>query len=89
MNILLDEVNTVATKLINPGVVDNYFKAGPLIAYLKTRFNRKWTGPLIQENYEYKAQRGGAYKKGATFDVTRRQTRSGIQFAPRYLAAVA
>jgi hypothetical protein len=49
--IQLDEVNTVATKMIMPGVVDNYFKAGPLMAYLKTRFNRKWTGPQIQENY--------------------------------------
>lgn len=46
--ILLDEVNTVATKRIMPGVVDNYFKAGPLMAYLKTRFTQKWTGPIIQ-----------------------------------------
>jgi len=83
-DIQFTEVNTVATKLINPGVVDNYFKAGPLMAYLKTRFNRKWTGPQIQENYEYGALRGGAYKKGATFNITPRQTRSGIIFDPRY-----
>ena len=51
MAIQLDEVNTVATKQIMPGVVDNYFKAGPLMAYLKTRFTRKWSGPQIQENY--------------------------------------
>ena len=51
MAIQLDEVNTIATKRIQPGLVDNYFKSGPLIAYLKTRFNRKWTGPLIQENF--------------------------------------
>lgn len=86
MPILLDEVNTVATKRIMPGCVDNFFKAGPLIAYLKSRFTRKWTGPLIQENYEYKPMIGGAYKKGATFNVTRQQTRSGIQFTPRYLS---
>lgn len=49
--IQLDAVNTVATKRIMPGVVDNFFKAGPLMAYLKARFNQKWTGPLIQENY--------------------------------------
>jgi hypothetical protein len=82
--ILLDEVNTVATKKINPGVVDNYFKAGPLMAYLKTRFNQKWSGPLIQENYEFAALRGGAYKKGTTFNVVPKQTRTGIQFTPRY-----
>jgi hypothetical protein len=83
-DILLDEVNTVATKTINPGVVDNYFKAGPLMAYLKKRFTRKWNGPLIQENYEYAAMRGGAYAKGGTFNTQRRQTRTGMLFTPRY-----
>jgi hypothetical protein len=82
--ILLDEVNTVATKTINPGIVDNYFKAGPLVAYLKRRFNRKWTGPLIQDNYEFAASRGGAYKKGASFNINPKQLRSGILFTPRY-----
>src|SRR5262245_34261859 len=51
--ILLDDVNTVTTKTIMPGVVDNFFRAGPLIAYLKTRFTRRWIGPQIQENYMY------------------------------------
>ena len=51
--ILLDDVNTVTTKTIMPGVVDNFFKAGPLVAYLKTRFTRRWIGPQIQENYMY------------------------------------
>lgn len=84
MAVLLNEVNTVATKRIMPGVVDNFFKAGPMIAYLKTRFTRRWTGPVIQENYEYKPMKGGAYKKGATFNIVRQQTRTGIQFTPRY-----
>jgi hypothetical protein len=84
MPILLDDVNTVTTKTILPGVVDNFFRAGPLIAYLKTRFTRKWVGPQIQENYLYAPQRGGAYKKGATFNITKRQTRTGMLFTPRY-----
>lgn len=82
--IQLDAVNTVATKRIMPGVVDNFFKAGPLMAYLKSRFTRKWTGPVIQENYLYKPMKGGAYKKGATFNVTKSQTYSGLLFTPRY-----
>ncbi len=82
--ILLDDVNTVTTKTIMPGVVDNFFRAGPLIAYLKGRFSRKWVGPQIQENYMYAPMRGGAYKKGATFNITKRQTRSGMLFTPRY-----
>lgn len=83
-SILLDDVNTVTTKTIMPGVVDNFFKAGPVIAYLRSRFTRRWVGPQIQENYMYAPMRGGAYKKGATFNITKRQTRSGMLFTPRY-----
>ena len=82
--IQLDDVNTTVTKEIMPGVVDGYFKAGPFIAMAKARFTRKWIGPQIQENFMYKPMKGGAYKKGASFDVTRRQTRTGLLFTPRY-----
>jgi hypothetical protein len=82
--IQLDEVNTTVTKEIEPGVVDGYFKAGPFIAMAKSRFNRKWIGPQIQENFMYKPMKGGAYKKGSSFDITRRQTRTGLLFGPRY-----
>ena len=84
MAIQLDDVNTITTKTINPGVVDGYFKAGPLIAMCKSRFNRKWVGPQIQDNFIYKPHKGGAYAKGASFDVTKRQTKTGILFSPRY-----
>lgn len=84
MAIQLDDVNTVTTKEIMPGVVDGFFRAGPLIAMAKMRFTRKWIGPQIQENFMYKPMKGGAYKKGASFDVTRRQTRTGMLFTPRY-----
>ena len=87
MAILLDETNAIATKKILPGVADNFFLAGPMMAYFKARFQRGWTGPLIQENYTYKPSKGGAYRKGATFDITKRQTFTGIQFAPRYYEA--
>ena len=84
MAIQLDEVNTTVTKEIEPGVVDGYFKAGPLIAMCKARFNRKWIGPQIQENFMYKPMKGGASRKGGSFDITRRQTRTGLLFGPRY-----
>src|SRR5262245_5604166 len=50
----------------------------------KSRFNRKWIGPQIQENFMYKPMRGGAYRKGQPFDIVRRQTRTGLLFGPRY-----
>jgi hypothetical protein len=83
--IAIDDVNTVVTKEIMPGVVDGYFKAGPLIAMMKARFTRKWIGPSIQENLMFKPMRGGSYKKGGTFNVQRQQTRTGLLFTPRYL----
>ena len=58
MAIQLDDVNTVTAKQIMPGVVDGYFKAGPLVAMLKSRFTRRWIGPTIQENFMYKPMRG-------------------------------
>ena len=84
MAIQLDDINTVTTKTIMPGVVDGYFKSGPLISMMKSRFTRKWVGPQIQENFLYKPMKGGAYAKGAGFDITRRQTRTGLLFSPRY-----
>lgn len=83
-SILLDDTNTVTTKTIMPGVVDNFFRAGPTIAYLKSRFTRRWVGPQIQENYMYAPMRGGSYQKGATFNISKRQTRTGMLFTPRY-----
>lgn len=84
MAIQLDDINTVTTKTIMPGVVDGYFKAGPTLALMKSRFTRRWTGPQIQENFMYKPMKGGAYAKGGSFDITRRQTRTGLLFTPRY-----
>lgn len=84
MAIQLDEINTATTKMIMPGVVDGFFKAGPLMAMAKSRFSRKWVGPQIQENFMYKPMKGGAYAKGTGFDITRRQTRTGLLFTPRY-----
>ncbi len=80
----LDEVNTVTQKKILPGVVDNYFKAGPVIAMLKTRYNRRWNGPQIQENFLYDSPQARSYKPGATFPLIRKQTKTGLLFTPRY-----
>ena len=70
------------TKEIEPGVVDA-FQGGPFIAMAKARFSRAGR-PQIQENFMYKPMKGGAYRKGTTFDITRRQTRTGLLFGPRY-----
>jgi hypothetical protein len=82
--ILLDEVNTITQKRIMPGVVDNFFKAGPITAYLRSRFTQKWYGPIIQENYLFRPMKGGSYRPGGTFDLTKITPYTGIQFTPRF-----
>lgn len=81
----LDEINTLTTKKIMPGMGDNFFKNSPLMAYLKKNRYKVWQGgPQIQENFLYKPMKGGAYRKGQTFDISKRQTKAGLLFDPRY-----
>ena len=87
MSINLTAVNTIATTRIMPGVVDGFFKMGPLMRMLRARFNQKWAGPTIQENYLYAPMQVQAYKKGQTFPTTARQTFTGGTFSPRYAEA--
>ena len=35
--ITLDQINAITVKQIMPGIVDSFFKSGPLLAYLKGR----------------------------------------------------
>ena len=82
----LDEVNTVTQKKILPALVDNYFRSGPVVAMLKSRYKRGWTGPQIQTNFLYTAPKTSAYRPGGTFDLVRKQTKTGLLFTPRYYA---
>lgn len=48
----LDEINTLTTKRIMPGLVDAFFKNSPVLAFLKKNRYKVWTGgPQIQENF--------------------------------------
>jgi len=68
-----------------PGVVDNVFKNDPLLAYLKANSPEVFPGGAsIQENFIYGVLKGGSYAKGATFNITRRQTATGATFQPKY-----
>jgi len=81
----LDEINTLTVKKIMPGLVDNFFKNDPLLAFLKRNRYKVWTGgPQIQENFIFKPMKGGSYKKGAQFDITKLQTKAGLLFDPRF-----
>lgn len=78
----LDEFNTATRVFIAPGVVDNYFKGGPNMRYLKEKRLKTFPGGTkIQENFMFRPMKGGSYKRGGTpFNTTRQQTRAGLQF---------
>jgi hypothetical protein len=81
---VLDTINTIATKKIMPSLADNFFKNDPLLAFLKSRF-QTWDGPEIQENLVFKPMKGGPYRKGVGgFDISKRQTITGVRFDPKY-----
>ena len=81
----LDEVNTLTTKRIMPGLVDNFFKNSPVLAFLKRNRYKVWTGgPQIQENFLFRPMKGGFYRKAATFDITKQQTLAGLLFDPKF-----
>ncbi len=82
---MLDEINTLTTKKIMPGLADNFFKNGPMIAYMKKNRYFTWPGgPTIQENFLYKPLKGGAYAKGAQFDISKSQTKTAMTFTPKF-----
>jgi hypothetical protein len=76
-----DELNTATRKDILPSLVDNFFRNGPVIRYCKEKRMRIFKGGTgIQENTLYKPMRGGSYSRGGKFDITRRQTKTGLFF---------
>lgn len=83
---IYDEINLVTLKEIEPRVIeDNYFLDTPLQAYLRAKSLVPFTGgAFTQTVFLYAPMIGGAYAKGAQFNITKRQTLAGTQFDPKY-----
>lgn len=81
----LDVVNTVATKKIVPGVVDNVFKNSPLLALMKQKNLREYPGgPSWQENFLYDTLVPEAYLPGETHNLAQKQIATGGTVTPKY-----
>lgn len=81
----LDTVNTISRKTIVPGLVDQVFKSGPTMAYIKRNCLAKYLGgPSWQENFLYDMMNVNAYSIGDTFDYTQHQLFTGGTVTPRY-----
>lgn len=73
-------------KEIFPKVIeDNFFLDTPFQAYLRARSMVPFTGGAFMQNtFLYKPMIGGAYAKGGSFNIQKRQTLAGTQFDPKY-----
>lgn len=83
---ILDEINLTTLKEIEPRLIeDNYFLDTPFMAYLRAKSMVPFGGgAFMQTTFLYAPMIGGAYAKGAQFNITKRQTLAGTQFDPRY-----
>lgn len=81
---VVNELDAAITRKLLPGIADDFFKNSPVLAYLRKNRYFVWDGGTeIQDALLYKPMRGGAYAKGANFDITKRQTKTAIRFSPR------
>lgn len=81
----INELNALTKVHIMPGIADGFFKAGPVMALLKSRYSTKFPGgSKIQEQLLYAPMKGKAYKIGQSFDITKKQTKTAIQFDMKY-----
>ena len=83
---ILDGVNATTLKEIYPRVIaDNFFLDTPFTAYLRAHSMVPFGGGAFMQNtFLYKPLIGGAYAKGANFDITKRQTIGSALFDPKY-----
>jgi hypothetical protein len=83
---ILDEINLTTLKEIYPRVIeDNFFLDTPFQAYLRARSMVPFGGGAFMQNvFLYAPMIGGSYAKGASFNVSKRQTLAGTLFDPKY-----
>jgi len=84
---ILDELNLTTLKEIYPSVIeDNYFLDTPFQAYLRDHCLAPFGGGAFSQTvFRYKPMKGGFYQRGASFDITKRQTLAGMMFDPKYI----
>jgi hypothetical protein len=83
---ILNEINLTTNKVIYPvAVEDNLFLDTPFQAYLRAKCLRPFTGGANSQNVFLVAPMiGGAYPRGGSFNVQKRQTIAGTVFDMRF-----
>jgi hypothetical protein len=83
----VQELNAVTLFEIYPRTVeDEFFLATPFLAYMRDHCMVPFTGgTFMQSPIRYAPMIGGFYAPGATFNITKRQTITALQFDTRYV----
>lgn len=81
MPLNLDTYNTMTRIHIAPGLIDNYFKGGAVMKMLRQQRYKTFPGGLgFQENFVFAPPKAGSFRMGGeSFDLTRRQTETGLR----------
>jgi hypothetical protein len=85
MDPILNEINLLTLKAIYPVTVeDNFFLDTAFQAHLRAKALYEWTGGAHSQNvFIYAPMIGGAYERGGSFNITKRQTLAGTLFVPK------
>lgn len=81
-----DELNASTLRHVVPGLIDNYGKNDPLLAYLKkNNFEKYPGGTQISENFTYAyLPNGGPFGVGGTFVMNQAQVETTATFVPKF-----
>jgi hypothetical protein len=83
----LDQINVSTQRMIRKGkLVDNAFQEDPLWAYARKNMQQNFSGGKnISTNFVYDTLKGKAYQKGATFDISEKQTDEQLQHEMKFV----
>lgn len=79
----LDQLTASTRRLVreDPSLIDMVFQADPVLAYLRQNLREDYDGGYrIDEPFVFDGMNGGAFAKGAEFDITEKQVEQNLQF---------
>lgn len=85
---LYNQIDLACDRFIldNPQILDNTFHRDPLIGYLRDTVEEQFTGGrrLLESDFEYDAENGGAYDIGDEFDTSEKQAEDAFQLPMQF-----
>jgi hypothetical protein len=78
--------DVITRKQVVPGITDNIFGSGPLLAYLKANALKSWAGGGVstwQETFQYDTLNGNFFQTGDSFNTVQKQIENATTWTPR------